>query len=135
MTNMVIKQMLVVRGDLQMPMGKTASQCCHASTAIILNNLGKFCYNKFLYWIGIVNSKSPIYHWVNGSFTKIVVYVNSEAELEAVYQKAINKGLLTSMIVDEGRTIFNGVSTKTVVGIGPAWSTDLIGVTDKLKLL
>lgn len=132
---MQIKQMLVVRGDLQMPIGKTASQCCHASTAIILNNLPLFCYNKFLYWIGLNNSKSSVYHWVNGSFTKVVVYVNSQEELELVYQKALDKSLLASMIVDEGRTIFKGEATKTVVGIGPAWATDLIGITDKLKLL
>jgi PTH2 family peptidyl-tRNA hydrolase len=61
--------------------------------------------------------------------------VGSEAELLEVYESALVAGLHTSLIVDAGRTEFNGVPTKTCIAIGPEFPERLVGITDQLKLL
>ena len=68
------------------------------------------------------------------SFAKIVVQVENEEELVAIYEKAKIAGLESHLITDCGATEFHGVPTKTAVGIGPDYSekTDLI--TGNLKL-
>ena len=68
------------------------------------------------------------------SFAKIVVQVENEEELVAIYEKAKIAGLESNLITDSGATEFHGVPTKTAVGIGPDYSekTDLI--TGNLKL-
>jgi peptidyl-tRNA hydrolase len=73
--------------------------------------------------------------WLTSSFRKICVYVNSEEELEAVHQKALDSGLISHMIVDNGATEFNGVKTKTCCAIGPASDHKFKNVTDHLPLL
>jgi len=76
-----------------------------------------------------------ISHWLRNSFRKICVYVNSEEELEAVHQKALDSGLISHMIEDNGATEFNGVKTKTCCAIGPASDHKFKNVTDHLPLL
>jgi len=74
-------------------------------------------------------------HWIKNSFRKICVYVNSEEELDALHQKALDKGLISHMIIDNGVTEFNGVATKTCLAIGPHEDSKFIGLTDHLPLL
>jgi PTH2 family peptidyl-tRNA hydrolase len=76
-----------------------------------------------------------INHWLRNSFRKICVYVNSEEELEAVHQKALDSGLMSHMIEDNGATEFNGVKTKTCCAIGPHVDGKFEGITDHLPLL
>lgn len=86
----------------------------------------------------IISAKkgSALYDWLfNEMFTKITVYVNSEAELLEVYNKAKEKGLICSLITDAGLTEFNGVPTKTAVAIGPCWAEEVDGITGNLPLL
>jgi PTH2 family peptidyl-tRNA hydrolase len=113
------KQMLVVRKDLNMRKGKIGAQCAHASLA---------CY--------IEHPTDPrMIEWLKGPFTKICVSVDSEDELNEIETKAIEAGLITRMIVDAGRTEFNGVPTKTVLAIGPDLHANLAPITGHLKLL
>ena len=83
----------------------------------------------------IVLFDNEIAHWLRNSFRKICVYVNSEEELVAVHQKALDSGLMSHIIGDNGLTEFNGVKTKTAVAIGPAWDSKFEGITDHLPLL
>jgi PTH2 family peptidyl-tRNA hydrolase len=76
-----------------------------------------------------------IKHWLENSFKKIVCYVNSEEELVELHQKALDAGLMSHLIEDNGATEFNGVKTKTAVAIGPAWDHKFEGITDHLPLL
>jgi PTH2 family peptidyl-tRNA hydrolase len=69
--------------------------------------------------------------WVWGSFAKIVLSVESEDELLHAYELAKAAGLPTALIVDEGRTEFHGVPTKTTVAIGPAPSEEIDKITGK----
>ena len=61
--------------------------------------------------------------------------MNSEEELVAVHQKALDSGLISHIVEDNGATEFHGVKTLTVVSIGPAWESKFEGLTDHLPLL
>jgi PTH2 family peptidyl-tRNA hydrolase len=134
---MNVKQVLVVRKDLNMRKGKIAAQCAHASMKVILDRCSPMAvgnegshYLKFF-----VAAGSPLEHWVKGSFTKVVVSVDSEAELLDVLEKAKAAGLITSLITDAGLTEFHGVPTNTVVAIGPGLSETIDPITGQLKLI
>lgn len=128
--------------------GKLASQCAHSSMKALLNAAERqredwaeqfdaeplvetgtkeitFEYDKGSAWD----------EWLNGAFTKICVYVESEAALDEVFQKAARAGLPVALIVDSGKTEFHGIPTKTVCAIGPAWSEDIDLITGGLPLL
>lgn len=120
---MTHKQVLVVRKDLNMRKGKIGAQCAHASLGVILNKMKVFS-NGDRHLI----KDDRINPWINNSFTKICVSVNSEEELLEIHQKAKEAGLLTCLITDNGQTEFNGVKTNTVVAVGP----DLIEKVDQI---
>ena len=69
------------------------------------------------------------------SYTKITCSVDSEQELDEIYNKAKKAGLETHLIIDNGLTEFNGVPTKTIVAIGPHYSEKIDPITKHLKLL
>lgn len=132
-----VKQVLVVRKDLNMRKGKIGAQCAHASLGAILklmdvssDDSGLSTYtHKITYLKG-----SPLDQWLNGSFTKICVYVNSEKELIELKNKAEEKYINTCLITDSGQTEFNGVPTNTVLAIGPYLSDELDQITGHLPL-
>lgn len=127
----ISKQVIVVRKDLNMRKGKMVAQGAHASLAALLNYMGGSRDSRILH----IEEKSALDDWINGSFTKICVSVNSEAELLEIFGKAKEKGLMCSLITDAGHTEFNGVPTKTCCAIGPAWSDEVNEITGKLQLL
>jgi PTH2 family peptidyl-tRNA hydrolase len=73
--------------------------------------------------------------WVDGNFAKIVVGVNSEAELIEIHERAKEAGILTSLIRDAGLTEFNGVPTLTTCAVGPDLNEKVDTITAKLELL
>lgn len=129
-----VKQVIIVRKDLNMRKGKIAAQSSHASMKVLLDEM----YNYDQY----VGEKDLTLHvdkemsiWLKEGFTKIVLGVESEEELEAVYQKARSAGLRCALIVDAGKTEFHGVPTKTVVAIGPNYSENIDLITRHLSLI
>lgn len=99
------------------PKGKIAAQCSHAAVALILqlmDDVKQDDYPNYKVKQLEMGCDSPLYQWLNGSFTKTVVRVNSEDELIEVYNKAREAGLNTVLITDNGETVFNQ-PTKTVV--------------------
>jgi PTH2 family peptidyl-tRNA hydrolase len=134
---------LIVRKDLNMRKGKIAAQCAHAAmsfitrrASIVKNFYGEYGSKQtYLHSDVEEDTMEEINHWLENSFRKICVFVNSEEELEAIHQKAIDNGLISHMIIDNGATEFDGVLTKTVVAIGPHWDEKFEGITDKLPLL
>ena len=48
--------------------------------------------------------------WLNELFTKITVQVNSEEELDDIYNKAKAANLTVHMVTDAGKTEFDGVT-------------------------
>lgn len=140
----MVKQVIVIRKDLQMTKGKMIAQGSHASLGVIMNMLSKSS-NIEEFEPKVVNGKynlsmeviedSDLDSWLRGGFAKICLYVNSEEELTEIYDKAIEKGLPSILIEDAGLTMFKGIVTKTCVAIGPAKSEDIDSITGHLKLL
>jgi PTH2 family peptidyl-tRNA hydrolase len=130
------KQVLVVRKDLRMRKGKIAAQCAHASLAVMLENMPQHTHSD-----GTVDRtltyepNTPWAAWLEGPFTKVCVSVDSERELDEVYEHAHRRGIAAVRIVDSGRTEFGGVPTKTVVAVGPGWVDEVDEVTGHLALL
>lgn len=128
---MDVKQVIVMRTDLNMRKGKMAAQAAHASMKVILDqNISQWksdtleiCYdNRFRSWLG-------------GVFTKIVVGIDSELKLLEIFNNAKEQGMYCSLIKDNGLTEFNGIPTITCCAIGPEYSDKLDQLTGKLKLL
>jgi PTH2 family peptidyl-tRNA hydrolase len=127
----VAKQVIVLRKDLNMRKGKMVSQGAHASMKAILD----WSINDGNGLLTELPVGSALESWINGLFTKICVSVDSEEELVELYNKAMEAGLMVSMITDAGLTEFNGVPTKTCIAIGPDWSDEIDPITKHLKLL
>lgn len=134
------KQVIVLRKDLNMRKGKMVAQGAHASLAAFLN-LG--CTFEMESDDGPTERNfevdlmpwPAVWEWVRGTFTKICVSVNSEAELLAIQEKAHAAGLPSSLIKDNGLTEFNGVHTYTAVAVGPGPEEEIDKITGHLPLL
>lgn len=114
-----MKQMLILRKDLNMRKGKMVAQGAHASMKATLE------YQDHPY----------VTAWLAGPFTKIVVGVPTLDLLFEAYAHALGFGIPCSLILDAGRTEFDGVPTYTAVGVGPAPDVDLTPITGHMKLL
>lgn len=134
-----VKQVIIIRKDLKMRRGKEIAQGAHASMAVILNEMKKTPYIGYLH-MGLTSESKLLLmdevleSWINGSFTKICLVVNSEQELLDVHQKAKDAGLRTALIQDSGRTEFNNVLTYTTCAIGPNLSHQIDEITGELGL-
>lgn len=129
------KQMLVVRGDLNMRKGKMGAQCAHASQMALLSLMSKEVGNGLFRLTLSLKDTDPMAIWLSGKFTKVCVKALSLEHLQELEQKARDRGLLTALVVDSGLTEFHGVQTPTVLAIGPASDEELVGITDNLSLL
>lgn len=118
----MVKQVIVIRKDLGMRKGKMIAQGAHASMKVFLDRPISFM------------TKPPISEWLSGSFTKIVVYVNSEDELLDIYNIAVKNDIPTAIIKDAGKTEFKE-PTYTAIAIGPYWNTEIDKITGHLPLL
>lgn len=123
-----IKQVIVMRKDLNMRKGKMVAQGAHASM-MFLSDVVK----------GKAELRPVEEKWLNGLFTKICVGVDSEQELLDIALKA---GLVSSpyfyrvrLVQDSGLTEFGGIPTYTCCAIGPDYSDRIDLITGHLKLL
>jgi PTH2 family peptidyl-tRNA hydrolase len=156
-----VKQGIVVRTDLRMPVGKIAAQVAHASMSFLTRNLQRHLPDEheegFYGSPGVAHYGTPVFDntfgsvnpffnrsiqldeeaaaWVDGAFTKVVVKIDNEEDLLSIYRAAKMYGCRASLIQDEGRTVFKGVPTYTCVAIGPNLNTKVDAVTKCLKLL
>lgn len=126
-----IKQVIVVRKDLNMRKGKMVAQSAHSSLAFLTR------YSQIDGDTLTVKLKNPdeVQQWLQEGFTKICVSVDSEEELDAIYKAAFDANLNVNMIIDSGLTEFHGVKTKTCLAIGPNRKEDIDKITGSLKLL
>ena len=132
-----VKQVIIVRKDLNMRKGKIAAQCAHAAMKVILDQMESVqVFNKNIYCQLLqFEWGSALDLWINGLFTKIVVGCDSETELLKYYTLAKSKELPCALITDSGLTEFNGIPTNTCVAIGPWYSIEIDEITSNLKLL
>ena len=138
-----VKQVLIWRNDLKVRKGKMGAMLAHASMGVFFQSMEKtnrpprdLDFDEMQhahYWY--MPSRPYFEEFITGSFKKIVVYVESENELLALYNAAIDDGIHASLIKDAGLTEFGGVPTYTAVGIGPWDSKGLDELTGHLPLL
>jgi len=128
-----IKQVIVVRKDLNMRKGKMCAQVAHASMKFLVDKLKEIededqAVQRFL-------SEEQNEWLFNGQFAKVVVSVDSEKELLDLIPTAIALNIFFKPIIDSGYTEFNGVSTLTCIAFGPDTKEKLDQLTGSLKLL
>lgn len=136
-----VKQVIVMRADLKMRRGKECAQAAHASMKVILDMM-KISDSSIDFgddvervdYVLTIPYHGAIDTWLEGNFAKICVAVNSEEELMNIFYSAKEARLPCALIVDSGKTEFNGVLTKTCIAIGPWYSEEIDKVTGHLKL-
>lgn len=126
-----VRQVIIVSQQAKMPKGKTAAQVAHASLSALLSASSRLSDKVVL----PCEKGGDTDAWLNGSQTKVTLKCESPDEMKAIHQKAKEEGVPCSLIIDEGRTHFNGVPTLTTVGLGPYCAETLSGLTGHLKLL
>lgn len=117
------KVVIVVDGSLDMPAGKLAAQVAHAVENLCLQYTSK-----------AFNWPAPAKEYADDGWTKVVVRAKDSAEMEVILEKLKQKKIPQAKIIDEGRTVFNGTPTWTVLGIGPYWNEDIDRITGHLPL-
>jgi peptidyl-tRNA hydrolase, PTH2 family len=133
-TNMSSKQVLVMKKfpkDRNMRTGKYVAQGAHASLGALLS-LGRMDPELRNF---VISMENPfVYEWIVGRFTKVTVYVETDAELEEIYVKAKEAGIAAALITDAGLTEFKGEPTLTAVGVGPDDPEKINAITGHLPL-
>ena len=125
-TNMdKVKQVIVMRKDLQLSKGQMVAQGSHASIAFLTDLIKEYNGEPLL----LTEAQKE---WVYGTFYKICLSVDSEKELLDIGHKAVILGLSVKYI--EETTGFDK-PTFTCLAIGPDYSSKIDPVTKHLKLL
>lgn len=112
-----VKQVIVIRNDLEMSKGKVIVQACHASLEAY--------------------KRAPFYFkffWKFFGYKKVVLKVNSLNELIKIFEKSKKMRLPCALIIDAGKTQLEK-GTITCVAIGPYYSEKIDKITGNLKLL
>jgi len=141
-----VKQIIVIREDITMPVGKIASQAAHASMGALFS-LGRIYERQMIDkdLIGLFSEadhvdfckfviNDPMKLWLQNAFTKIVLAGKNKEELIELEWKAKEMGLPVALITDNGKTCFNNIPTITALGIGPWWSDEIDKITGHLEL-
>ena len=111
-----MKQVIVVRKDLNLSAGKLGAQVAHASIS---------AYKKA--------DKNDSEMWELEGQKKVVLKVLNEKELLDVFMRAKKEKIACALIKDAGRTEI-APGTSTCVGIGPADDKQIDLAVGKLKL-
>jgi PTH2 family peptidyl-tRNA hydrolase len=114
----MIKQVLVLRHDLNMRKGKMVSQGAHAAIGALKDAPAPY-----------------VQQWEDEGCTKICVSVLDESALLELSAAVSMAGLPAYLVQDAGRTEFLGEATYTALGIGPAPAEEIDKLTGNLPLL
>ncbi len=111
-----MKQAILIRNDLKLPLGKACAQAAHASVEAVLKSDSK-----------------TVKAWQKEGMAKIVLNVKDEKELVKFFQQAKDADITASLITDAGRTVV-APGTKTAAAIGPDDDKKIDGIVGELKL-
>lgn len=112
-----MKQVILIRKDLRMPIGKACAQVAHASVQAVLDS-----------------DRRKVDAWLSEGGKKVVLEVADLKGLQFYRRMAMKAKLKTSLIKDAAHTFFKK-PTITCVGIGPDNEERIDVVTGKLKIL
>lgn len=135
---MSIKQVIIIRTDLNMRKGKMIAQGSHASMKVFFDRMGtndSDAYDPYYSGDYYCDFTPEMIEWKQGNFTKIVVGVNSLQELLELEKQANDAGIVNAIITDLGLTEFKDIPTITCLAIGPDKSEKIDKITSHLKLL
>ena len=129
------KQIIIVRKDLQMSVGKICSQVSHASMAFLTNQMKKYYISPYglndKIECHVYITHDCFYQWINDSFTKCVLQASNKNHLLKAKTMAEEMGMKEGkdffLICDNCRTELepefvdeNGVGrTLTCIGFTP----------------
>jgi peptidyl-tRNA hydrolase, PTH2 family len=114
-----VKQVIIIRADLDMGKGKLAAQCCHASV------LGYLEAERA--------DKKVAKEWLDAGQKKIVLKVDDEESLRKLFAAFKFTKVPCALVEDAGLTQLPP-GTTTTLGIGPWRSEEIDLFTSKLKL-
>ncbi|MGC8676409.1 MAG: peptidyl-tRNA hydrolase Pth2 [Candidatus Micrarchaeia archaeon] len=117
---MALKQVIVVRSDLEMGKGKLAAQVAHASL--------------MSYFAAAKQDSELTEQWLAEGEKKIVLKVDGEEALKKLYAAFQYLHVPCALVEDAGLTELPP-GTVTALGIGPWRSEDIDKLTGSLKLL
>lgn len=134
-----VKQVIVIRtqypdghgGTTGLRKGKMIAQGSHAAMAFLTRRLQPTAADKD--WLIGHFSKAEL-AWINTSFAKVTLQVQSEDELIYLHESALAAGLESHLITDSGKTEFDGVPTNTAIAIGPDYAEKIDKITGEIKL-
>lgn len=126
----MVKQVILVRTDLNMRKGKLAAQVAHASMKVFFDRRDAIGVVYEQHEAGglseldlsndlLIPLTPAMREWVFGIFTKVVLGVEDEASLLEARRLAQEYRLPCALIQDVGTTEFHGVPTYTTLAIGP----------------
>ena len=115
-----IKQVIILRKDIKLGLGKTVSQGAHASLMSYLEAEKK--------------DKGVVKQWIDAGEKKIVLKVENEDSLRKLYEAFKYKQIPCALVSDAGLTQLPP-GTVTALGVGPWSSKELNPLTSMLKLL
>lgn len=131
----MIKQVIVIRKDLNMRIGKMVTQGAQASLMYIMSMMSVTESDNSRILSFEVEKDSPLDNWINGGFKKICVSVNSESELFNIYDKAKVLDIPCVLIRNACLSTYNDNSTYTCCAVGPDDEKNIDKVTGELPLL
>jgi PTH2 family peptidyl-tRNA hydrolase len=116
-----MKQVIVMRTDLNMRKGKMIAQGAHAS---------------WMWWLAPGGRQIDVQtsFWFSEGMKKICVGATGDQLLD-LYQAAIKANLKAHYVVDAGHTEFHGEPTVTCLAIGPDDDEAVDKITGSLTLL
>lgn len=149
-------QYIVIRRDLNMPIGKMISQCCHASIGSILERKHTIIANDDIHSLPagfqFVDNEGLFKHrnvrlldtkesrsWFEEKFTKIVVGIKSKQKMLNLSEKLTDLGIINKLIYDACNTVLepeedNG-TTLTCMGVAPLYRDNVPKCLQVLRLL
>ncbi len=115
-----IKQVILVRMDIEMGRGKLAAQVAHASL------MSYFSTEK--------KDKKIAQEWLDTGEKKIVLKVEDDKVLKKLFEAFKYKGIPCALVSDAGHTQLPP-GTVTTLGVGPWIDTEIDQFTKGFKLL
>lgn len=114
------KQVIVVRTDLKMGVGKKCAQSCHASVSAsdLVRKKNKLVWKE----------------WKNTGQKKVVLKINTIDDIRNIIIQLEKKKIEYFLVKDAGLTQLKP-GTITALGIGPTLSSEIDEITGDLKLL